>query len=165
MTMAMKTKDQEIIDLLNDVLCGELTAINQYFLHSKLCLHWGYDVLAKVTRAQSIGEMKHAEILAERILYLGGIPNLQKLGKIFVGETVLEQMELDKKLEFDAIERLNKGISLCTEHQDNGTRVMLEAVLTSEEEHYDWLDKQIQLIKNLGEANYLSQKISEEAPA
>lgn len=156
---------QEIIDLLNDVLCAELTAINQYFLHAKLCGHWGYDVLESVTRAQSIGEMKHAELISDRILFLDGMPNLQKLGKIFVGENVPEQMELDRKLEKDAIERLNLGIALCTKHGDHGSRMLLESILASEEAHYDWLDKQVQLIKNLGESNYLAQKISASAPA
>lgn len=158
------TAKQEIIDLLNDVLCAELTAINQYFLHAKLCGHWGYDVLDRVTRSQSIGEMKHAEMLADRILYLDGMPNLQKLGKILVGENVPEQMELDRDLEKDAIDRLNSGIALCTKHGDHGTRLLLESILASEEAHYDWLDKQIQLIKNLGEANYLAQKITASAP-
>lgn len=163
--MGKASSKQEIIDLLNEVLCAELTAINQYFLHSKLCGHWGYDVLDKVTRTQSIGEMKHADILSDRILYLGGMPNLQKLGKIFVGESVREQMELDKKLEHDAIDRLNHGIALCTESGDHGTRLLLESILASEEAHYDWLDKQLQLISSLGEANYLAQKISADAPA
>jgi bacterioferritin len=162
--MAMTPAKQDIINLLNEVLCAELTAINQYFLHAKLCGHWGYDVLHKIIHAQSIGEMKHAEVLIERILYLNGIPNLQKLGKIFVGETVPEQMELDRKMEKDAIDRLNNGIDLCVKHGDNGTRILFESILTSEEAHYDWLDKQLQLIKNLGEANYLAQKTSEVAP-
>jgi bacterioferritin len=159
------TRRQEIVELLNEVLCAELTAINQYFLHAKLCGHWGYDVLDRVTRSQSIGEMKHADILADRILYLGGMPNLQKLGKIFVGETVREQMELDKKLELDAIDRLNRGIALCTTSGDHGTRLLLESILSSEEAHYDWLDKQLQLIDRLGDANYLAQKIGQNAPA
>lgn len=162
--MGKAANKQAIIDLLNEVLCAELTAINQYFLHAKLCGHWGYDVLNKVTRTQSIGEMKHAEILSDRILYLGGMPNLQKLGKIFVGETVREQMELDKKLEHEAIDRLNHGIALCSEGGDHGTRALLESILASEETHYDWLDKQLQLISSLGEANYLTQKISADAP-
>jgi bacterioferritin len=160
-----KKNSQEIIELLNEVLCSELTAINQYFLHSKLCGHWGYAVLDKVTREQSIGEMKHADMLANRILYLGGMPNMQKLGKVFVGESVPEQMELDKKLEKDAIDRLNSGIELCRSHGDNGTRMLLEAILASEEAHYDWLDQQLQIIKQIGEANYLTQKITADAPA
>lgn len=162
--MAKSASKNEIVDLLNDVLCAELTAINQYFLHAKLCAHWGYDVLERVVRSQSIGEMKHAEMLTERILYLNGLPNLQKVGKILVGETVPEQMDLDKKLESDAILRLNQGIELCGKHGDHGTRVLLEEILRSEEAHYDWLDKQVQLINSLGEANYLAQKISQDAP-
>jgi bacterioferritin len=157
--------NQIIVDVLNDVLCAELTAINQYFLHAKLCGHWGYDVLYKISRSQSIDEMKHAEILVERILYLGGTPNLQKISKVLIGESVPEQMELDKKLEQDAIERLNKGIEQCNKHGDHGTRMLLESILASEEAHYDWLDKQTLLIKALGEANYLAQKVGTEAPA
>lgn len=163
--MAKDAGKKEIIALLNDVLCAELTAINQYFLHAKLCGHWGYTVLDKVSRAQSIGEMKHADILCNRILYLDGMPNLQKLGKVLVGETVLEQMELDRDLEKEAIERLNEGIALCAKHGDHGTRLLLEEILASEESHFDWLDQQIKLINSLGEANYLTQKISAEAPA
>lgn len=156
--------NQAIIDLLNDVLCAELTAINQYFLHAKLCGHWGYDVLDKASRSQSVGEMKHADMLISRILYLDGTPNLQKLGKVLVGESVPEQMQLDKNLEADAIQRLNAGIDLCTKHGDHGTRMLLESILASEEAHYEWLDKQCQLISALGEANYLMQKMSQAAP-
>jgi bacterioferritin len=163
--MAKDSGKKDIIALLNDVLCAELTAINQYFLHSKLCAHWGYAVLDRVARAQSIGEMKHAEMLTERILFLDGMPNLQKLGKVLVGETVLEQMELDRNLEGEAIERLNDGIALCSKHGDHGSRILLEAILASEESHFDWLDQQIKLIKALGEANYLTQKITQSAPA
>lgn len=163
--MAKASGTQEIIDLLNDVLCAELTAINQYFLHAKLCGHWGYDVLEAASRSQSIGEMKHAEMIAERILFLGGMPNLQKLGKILIGENVPEQMDLDRKLEKDAIDRLNDGIELCRKHGDNGSRLLLESILSSEEAHFDWLDKQVQLIKSLGEGHYLAQKISNEIPA
>lgn len=159
------SRRQEIVEHLNEVLCAELTAINQYFLHAKMCGHWGYDVLAKITYSQSIGEMKHAEQLADRILYLGGMPNLQKLGKIFIGENVREQMELDRKLELDAITRLNEGIALCNSCGDHGSRMLLESILSSEEAHYDWLDKQVQLIDRLGEANYLTQKIGQDAPA
>lgn len=156
---------KEIIALLNEVLCAELTAINQYFLHSKMRFHWGYTVLGTVARAQSVGEMKHADAISGRILFLNGLPNLQKLGKVSIGETVLEQMQLDRKLEMDAIDRLNQGIELCLKNKDNGSRLLLESILTSEEEHLDWLDQQIELIDSLGEANYLSQKISAEAPA
>lgn len=163
--MGKESAKKEVIDLLNEVLCAELTAINQYFLHSKLCGHWGYAVLDRVARSQSIGEMKHAEILADRILFLDGMPNLQKLGKVLVGETVLEQMELDRELEKEAIERLNRGIALCTKHGDHGSRLLLESILASEEAHYDWVDQQIKLIKALGESNYLTQKITQDAPA
>lgn len=161
----MASGKKEIIALLNDVLCAELTAINQYFLHSKLCAHWGYGVLDRVARAQSIGEMKHAEMLTERILFLDGMPNLQKLGKVLVGENVLEQMELDRTLEGDAITRLNDGIALCSKHGDNGSRMLLESILASEEAHFEWLDQQIKIIKSIGEGNYLAQKITQDAPA
>ena len=163
--MAKENVKKEIIDLLNHVLCAELTAIDQYFLHAKLRFHWGYTILAQAAHAQSIGEMKHAESISGRILFLDGMPNMQKLGKVLVGENVFEQMELDRKLESDAIERLNAGIALCSKYHDNGCRVLLETILASEEEHLDWLDQQIQLMKSLGEANYLAQKISADAPA
>ena len=162
--MSKENDKKDIISLLNDVLCAELTAINQYFLHAKMRFHWGYTTLGEVARAQSIGEMKHAEAISGRILYLDGLPNMQKLGKIFVGESIHEQMKLDAKLEKEAINRLNDGIVLCSKHQDNGSRLLLESILVSEEEHLDWLDQQLMLIKNLGEANYLAQKISAEAP-
>ncbi len=163
--MNKKDAKKEIIGLLNEVLCAELTAINQYFLHSKLCAHWGYAVLDRVAMSQSVGEMKHAQMITERVLFLDGMPNLQKLGKVLVGESVLEQMELDRNLEADAIERLNIGIALCHKHGDHGSRMLLEQILSSEEAHYDWLDQQVKLITSLGEANYLTQKITAAAPA
>lgn len=163
--MVQESGKKEIIALLNDVLCAELTAINQYFLHAKLCGHWGYTVLCRISREQSIDEMKHAEMLSDRILFLDGMPNLQKLGKVLVGETVLEQMQLDRNLEHDAVVRLNEGIALCNKHGDHGTRVLLENILVSEEAHLDWLEQQLNLIGSLGEANYLTQKISPDGPA
>jgi bacterioferritin len=148
-----------IIELLNEVLTAELTAINQYFIHAKMCDNWGYDRLAKHHRDESIGEMKDAEALIERILYLEGVPNLQRLGTVMVGETVPEQLRLDLELERDAIVRLNAGIAECTAAGDNGTRELLEDILEGEEEHADWLETQQHLVAEVGEAHYLAQHI------
>ncbi len=158
----MPTSNDPVIKVLNDVLTAELTGINQYFLHGEMCRQWGYQRLYKVIRKESIDEMKHAEKLMERILYLRGVPNVQRLGKINVGETVPEQFKSDRALEAEAVERLNAGIALCVEKGDNGTRHLLEEILESEEEHLDWLDSQIELIGQVGEQNYLAQQIREE---
>ena len=151
----------KVIELLNEVLTGELTAINQYFIHAKMCADWGYARLAKKIRDESIDEMKHADALIERILFLRGVPNVQRYGKITVGETVREQFELDVKLEYDAIERLRSGIALCRDERDEVSRDMLEHILTSEEEHTDWLETQLGLIEQVGEQNYLAEQIRE----
>jgi bacterioferritin len=156
----MAKKASKVVDVLNDVLTSELTAINQYFLHAELCQHWGFLNLYKKVRAQSIGEMKHAEELIERILFLDGIPNLQRLSKVNVGETVKEQLELDLALERDAIERLNAGIEIMKAEGDNGSRILLEKILVSEEEHIDWLDAQLNLIGTVGEQNYLTEQMN-----
>ncbi|MDA0713286.1 MAG: bacterioferritin [bacterium] len=148
-----------VIELLNDVLSAELTAINQYFLHAELCNHWGYVRMYKLVRKQSIDEMKHAEELIERILHLDGIPNVQRLFKVNIGETVPEQLKLDLALEEEAVLRLNKAIEACRNAGDNGSMILLQKILISEEEHVDWLDSQLQLIKTVGEANYLTQQI------
>jgi bacterioferritin len=148
-----------VIELLNEVLTAELTAINQYFVHAKMCDNWGYRRLAHHTREESIGEMKDAEHLVERILYLEGVPNLQRLGTVSVGETVPEQLGLDLDLERAAIERLNQGIGLCVAERDNGSRDLLEDILEGEEEHADWLGSQLELIRQVGEAHYLAQQI------
>ncbi len=129
--------NEKIIEALNDVLTAELTAINQYFIHAKLCENWGYGRLYEHTRHESIGEMKHADDLIARILFLEGIPNMQRIAKIKVGETVPEQFKLDHAVELEAVERLNKAIALATEVHDNGTRELLEDILRSEEEHID----------------------------
>jgi bacterioferritin len=150
----------EIIQLLNEVLTGELTAINQYFLHAKMCDNWGYQRLAHKVRDESIDEMKHAEDLVERVLYLEGIPNLQRLSPLRVGETVPEQFANDLDLERAALARLNDGIALCVSKGDNGTRELLAAILVDEEEHVDWLETQLQAIDQLGLANYLSQQLT-----
>jgi bacterioferritin len=156
----MKGHDQ-VIALLNDVLTAELTAINQYFIHARMCENWGYQRLWKKIREESIGEMKHADRLVERILYLEGVPNLQRLGKVNVGETVPEQLKLDLAVEAAAIKALNAGIELCRSLGDNGTREMLEQILRGEEEHADWLEAQLTLIRQAGEAHYLAQQIKD----
>ena len=151
----------KLIEALNEILTGELTAINQYFVHAKMCDNWGYDRLAHKVREESISEMKHADELIERILFLEGVPNLQRLDKVRVGETVAEQLKLDLKLEEVAVPRFNKAISLAVEVADNTTRELLARMLKSEEEHVDWLESQLELISQVGEQNYLAQQIRE----
>jgi bacterioferritin len=151
--------DDAIIELLNEVLTGELTAINQYFLHAKMCDNWGYRRLAKVVRDESIDEMKHAEHLTERVLYLEGVPNLQRLGSLRIGETVPEQFTNDLDLERAALARLNDGIALCVAKGDNGSRELLEGILVDEEHHVDWLETQLDAIGKLGLELYLSQQL------
>lgn len=151
--------DSQIIDLLNEVLTSELTSVNQYFLHAKMCRNWGYNRLAEIDRKESIGEMKHADELIERILFLEGLPNLQRLFKVQVGESVPEQLALDRDTEVQAIGRLNRGIALCVQLGDNGSRELLERILVGEEEHLDWLETQLGLIATLGEQPYLAEQI------
>jgi bacterioferritin len=151
----------DIIELLNEVLTAELTAVNQYFLDAKMMSNWGYDRLGSKFRAESIDEMKDADELIERILYLDGMPNLQRLSTIRVGETAPEKLALALELEHEAIERLNRGIALCVERGDNGSRELLEQILTGEEDHADWLESQLELIRQLGEPHYLAQQIRE----
>lgn len=151
--------DAKVIEALNDVLTAELTAINQYFIHSKMCDNWGYKRLAEHNRHEAIDEMKHADELIERILLLEGVPNVQRLGKVNVGETVREQFKLDLVLEKEAVARLNTAIELAVAAHDNGTRELFEGLLTSEEDHIDWLEAQHELIEQVGEQNYLAQQI------
>ncbi len=153
----------QVISLLKEVLTAELTAINQYFLHARLCEHWGYERLWKKVRAESIDEMKHADELIARILYLDGMPNVQRYGKVNVGQTVKEQFQLDLTVEKEAIARLNAGIELCRSLSDNGTREMLEEILVGEEEHADWLETQLTLMAQLGDAPYLAEQMKGEA--
>ncbi len=148
-----------IIELLNDVLTAELTAINQYFIHGKMCRNWGFNRLADYIVHESIDEMKHADELIERLLFLDGVPNMQRLSPVRVGETVVEQFTLDLELEKVARDRLNNGIAVCVELGDNATRAMLEKILISEEEHADWLETQLETIRQIGEANYLAQQL------
>ncbi len=154
----MKGNDK-VIQTLNDVLTAELTSINQYFIHAKMCQNWGFTKLAKKIRDESIDEMKHADKLIERILFLEGVPNVQRLNKVNVGETVREQFELDLKLELDAISRFNAGIALARDIGDNASRELLERMLISEEEHTDWLETQLGLIGQLGEPMYCAQQL------
>jgi bacterioferritin len=156
---------EQVIRLLNDVLTGELTAVNQYFIHARMCENWGYTRLWKKVREESLGEMRHADRLIERVLYLEGTPNLQRLGKVNVGETVPEQLRLDLELEKAAIKQLNDGIELCRTHGDSGTRHLLEDILAAEEKHVHWLEAQMTLIGQVGEANYLAQQISDDGDA
>lgn len=149
----------KVIQALNDVLAAELVGINQYFLHAKMCKNWGYHRVADVVHHESVSEMKHASDLTERILFLEGVPNLQKLGKVRIGETVPEQLTLDRTLEVDAIKRLNDAIALCVEHGDNASRHLLEDMLRSEESHLDWIETQLGLLKNLGEKQYLAEQL------
>lgn len=149
----------KLIEALNEVLTAELTGINQYFIHAKMCENWGYHRLEGASRKEATDEMKHADEVIERILFLEGVPNMQRLGKVNVGETVPEQLKLDHALEIEAVTRLNKAIELATEVHDNGTRELLEDILTSEEEHVNWLEAQLELIKQVGEQNYLSEQM------
>jgi bacterioferritin len=151
--------DTQVIALLNDILSAELTAVNQYWLHARLCENWGYERLWKKVREESLEEMKHADELIERILYLDGMPNLQKLGKINVGESVSEQFKLDLDVEYEAVKRFNEGIEACRAKGDNGTRAILEKMLADEENHVDWLEEQQRLIDDIGEPAYLAEQI------
>jgi bacterioferritin len=154
--MQGKTK---VIDALNDILTAELTAINQYFIHYKMCQNWGYPKLAKKKYEESIEEMRHADKVIERILFLDGVPNLQRLGPVKVGEDPVEQHELDLALELDAVKRFNAAIALAVAESDNGTRELLERLLKEEEESVDWHETQLYLIKTLTKERYLAEYI------
>jgi len=154
--------DAEIIEVLNEVLTAELTAVNQYFLHGKLCGNWGYDRLAEHSRHESIDEMKHAELVTDRIIYLDGFPNYQRYFPLRIGETVPEQFEADLALEVEAIDRLNRGIELAVAKSDNGTRELFADILVSEEEHVDWLETQLEAIRQIGLENYLAQQLHDD---
>jgi len=154
--------DAKVIAVLNQVLKAELTAINQYFLHAEMCENWGYYKLAKHTRAESIEEMQHAEKLMERILLLDGTPNMSDYFKINIGPNVKAQIQNDLQVEFDAVKRLNDGIETCVKASDNGSRELLEEILTDEEEHIDWLEAQLQCISEMGIENYLAEQMGEQ---
>ncbi|HLL53505.1 MAG TPA: bacterioferritin [Myxococcaceae bacterium] len=152
----------QIIDLLNDVLTAELTAVNQYFLHARIVGHWGYERLAKKIYEESIGEMKHADKLINRVLFLEGLPNLQRLGKVNVGENVPEMFKLDLQVEYESVRKLNEGIAQCQAAGDHGTRDLLQHILEDSEEHADWLEEQLELIQQLGVQNYLAQQVRKD---
>jgi len=149
---------KEVIEVLNDVLSAEMTGINQYFVHAMMCAQWRYQRLAEHTRKESIEEMKHAEAVIERILYLDGQPNMQKYLKINVGATVPQQLEFDLAVEKEAVGRLNRGIEVCRGKDDNGSRVLLETMLKDEERHVDWLEAQVHQIADMGVQNYLARQ-------
>jgi len=154
--------DPKVIAVLNEVLKAELTAINQYFLHAEMCENWGYQKLAKHTRGESIEEMQHAEKLIEHILFRDGSPNMSDYFKINIGQNVKAQIENDLQVEYDAVKRLNEGIETCVKAGDNGSRELLEGILTDEEEHIDWLEAQLHSISEMGIENYLAQQYGEE---
>jgi bacterioferritin len=151
-----------IIDALNAVLTAELTAINQYFIHHKMCANWGYPSLSKHKREESIEEMKHADMVIERILFLDGVPNMQRLSPVSVGEDPIEQHKLDLTLEVEAYKRLNDAIELCRSAGDNGTREMLERILKEEESSIDWHETQLRLVDQIGRENYLTEHIRDD---
>ena len=153
--------DAKVIEALNDVLTSELTAINQYFIHHKMCENWGYERLSKKKREESIDEMKDADRLIERILYLEGVPNVQRLNPVRVGEDAIEQHRLDLALETEAIKRLNDAIKLCGDKGDHGSRELLEHILKGEESSAEWLEAQLHLVEEVGAQQYLAEQIHE----
>lgn len=156
-----KNPDPLIVEALNDVLTAELTAINQYFLHAEMCANWGYKRLAAFIRKESIDEMKHAEKLMERILYVGGLPNVQRLFPIRIGESVPEMFKADMAVEIEAVDRLNKHIPVLRGKNDVGSALLLENILAAEEEHIDWIEAQQDLIEQMGLENYLSTQVGD----
>jgi bacterioferritin len=153
--------DPAIIDRLNEVLTNELTAVNQYFLHARMLQNWGFRALGKIIYDESIGEMKHTDKLVKRILFLDGLPNLQDLHKLAIGETVAEALTADLKLEVDGRTTLVAGVAQCETAKDYVSREILEDILTDTEEHIDFLETQLKLLETLGEANYLQTAAGE----
>ena len=151
--------DSKVIDYLNRVLANELTAINQYFTHGKMCQNWGLERLGAATRQESIEEMRHAEALVDRVLFLEGLPNLQDLGKLRIGETVEEQLRSDLDLELEALPLLREGVAYCRDHTDEGSKELLQGILTDEERHVDFLETQLDLIQKVGIDNYLQSQM------
>lgn len=153
--------NQKVIDVLNEALKEELTAINQYFLHAEMCHDWGYHKLGDFIKKQSIDEMKHAESLIERLLFLNGSPTIELL-PLSIGQTVKEQLEADLKLETNAVAMYNKSIKLAREAGDNASGDLLETLLKDEENHVDWLETQLHTIKEVGYERYLSMQIDSD---
>jgi bacterioferritin len=153
--------DPKVLEQLNRALREELTAINQYFLHAEMCENWGYDKLARYIKMQSIGEMKHAEKIMERILFLDGVPGMEPLA-LHVGANVREMIESDLKLEVEAVAMYNEMVQIAYEQKDNGSRDLFVALLKDEEEHVDWLEAQVHQIKELGYERYLTTQAQEE---
>jgi bacterioferritin len=153
--------DPEIIDALNQILTSELTAINQYFVHFRMLENWGYPRIAKKKREESIEEMKHADRVIDRILYLDGIPNMQRLGPVRVGEEPVEMHRLDLELEVEAVARLNAAITLCIAKNDAGTRDLVESILREEEDAIEWLEAQLNVVKDIGRERYLAEQLHE----
>jgi bacterioferritin len=153
--------DPEIIEFLNEQLTAELTAINQYFLHSKMQENFGWSKLAKYTRHESFDEMKHAEVLTDRILFLEGLPNYQRLFHVQVGQTVTEMFRADRQIEVEAIDRLRRGIEVMRSKGDITSANIFEAILADEEHHIDYLDTQLELVEKLGESLYIAQLIEQ----
>ena len=156
-----KNPDAAIVDALNDVLTAELTAINQYFLHAQMCSNWGYKRLYGFLRKESIEEMKHAEEVMDRLLYLGGIPNVQRLFPIRIGESVPEMFKCDMALEIEAVDRLNIHVPLLRDKNDVGSALILEKILAAEEEHIDWIEAQQDMIQAMGLENYLATQVGQ----
>lgn len=153
--------DPEVIEFLNEQLTAELTAINQYFLHAKMQENFGWTKLAKYTRHESIDEMKHAEVLTDRILFLEGLPNYQRLFHVRVGQTLTEMFQADRQVEVEAIDRLKRGIEVMRDKGDITSANIFESILADEEHHIDYLDTQLELVEKLGEALYIAQLIEQ----
>ena len=153
--------DTQVIDALNEVLASELGAINQYFIHAKMCENWGYKRLAANKMAESIGEMKHADQVIERILYLDGTPNMQQMESLRIGNDPVAQHRNDLALEVEAVKRLNTAIGLAADKADNGSRELLERILKDEEEGLDHIEGQLHLIEEVGKEAYLAEQINE----